>query len=109
MCAGDSSLGPRIGSHPLPQALREEWQSLDGRWEVVLEPDGPARPIEVPWTFEAPLSGIGAGAEIHERIRYRREFGVPETWCGRRVLLRFGAVDWHATVAVDGSMVGAHE
>jgi beta-galactosidase/beta-glucuronidase len=46
---------------------------------------------------------------VHERIRYRRTFGVPDAWRGRRILLRFGAVDWRATVFVDGREAGAHE
>lgn len=96
-------------AHPLPQAARDHTSSLDGPWEVRLEPGAEWWPIVVPFTFEAPLSGIGAGTEIHERIRYRRTFTVPPGWDGRRTLLRFGAVDWRATVAVDGAEVGTHE
>jgi beta-galactosidase/beta-glucuronidase len=92
--------------HPLPQAARDLWHSLDGAWEIQLS--GSAwRPIRVPFPFEAPLSGIGAGGEVHERVRYRRTFEVP--WRGRRTLLRFGAVDWRADAHVDGRPVGTHE
>jgi beta-galactosidase/beta-glucuronidase len=63
----------------------------------------------VPYSFEAPLSGIGARDEVHERIRYRRTFAVPDQWRGRRILLRFGAVDWRATVFVDGREAGGHD
>lgn len=94
--------------HPLPQATRERWLSLDGRWRVELGTGRP-RPIEVPYTFEAARSGIGLGREARERLRYRRAFRVPDAWRGRRVLLRFGAVDWRATVFVDGRAAGAHE
>jgi beta-galactosidase/beta-glucuronidase len=96
-------------THPLPQAARTAWLGLDGTWEVELPAGARPRPIRVPFTFEAPLSGIGAGSEVHERIRYRRSFAVPESWRGRRVLLHFGAVDWRATVFVDGRAAGAHE
>src|SRR5687768_10086713 len=96
-------------AHPLPQAARDAWSSLDGAWEVELPAGARPRPIRVPFPFEAALSGIGAGGEVHERIRYRRTFGVPDAWRGRRVLLRFGAVDWRATVFVDGREAGAHE
>lgn len=78
--------------------------SLDGVWEVQLEPDGETLPIRVPFPFEAPLSGIGRN-EVHERLRYRRELEVP--W-DERSLLRFGAVDWRAEVYVDGERVGGH-
>jgi beta-galactosidase/beta-glucuronidase len=82
--------------------------SLDGTWEVALDPGAAPVPIVVPFTFEAPLSGIGRSDEVHERVRYRRPFRVPEDWAGSRVLLHFGAVDWRATVAVDGAVAGTH-
>jgi beta-galactosidase/beta-glucuronidase len=75
---------------------------------VQLEPGGEWREIVVPFTFEAPLSGIGAGAEVRERIRYRRTFRVPDEWRAR-TLLHFGAVDWRATVTLDGDVLGTHE
>jgi beta-galactosidase/beta-glucuronidase len=93
---------------PLPRAVRDRRLSLDGPWEVRLEPDGEFQPIVVPFTFEASLSGIGRGREIHERLRYRRGFRVPGSWGGSHVLLRFGAVDWRADVQVDGTHVGSH-
>jgi len=80
--------------------------SLDGDWTVELGAE--TLPIVVPFTFEAPLSGIGRGDEIHERLRYRRTFAVPGAWRGKRVLLHFGAVDWRATVFVDGAEIGSH-
>ena len=32
----------------------------------------------------------------------------PKTWKGQRILLHFGAVDWEATVWVNGVEVGTH-
>ncbi len=81
---------------------------LDGTWEVQLEPGDAWREIRVPFTFEAPLSGIGVPDEVHERLRYRRTFRVPDEW-PERTLLRLGAVDWHARVALDGHDLGGHE
>jgi beta-galactosidase/beta-glucuronidase len=94
--------------HPLPLATRERWRSLNGTWEIQLEPGAEPVPIRVPWTFEAPLSGIGLGGETHERLRYRRAFSVGDDWRGSRVLLHFGAVDWRADVFLDGRRVGGH-
>jgi hypothetical protein len=79
---------------------------LDGEWMIELGAE--TLPIVVPFTFEAPLSGIGRGDEIHERVRYRRAFAVPEDWRAKVVLLHFGGVDWRATVSVDGAEVGSH-
>jgi beta-galactosidase/beta-glucuronidase len=92
---------------PLPRERRERRLSLDGAWEVRLEPGEAFRAIRVPFTFEAELSGIGLGGEVHERLTYRRAFRVPD-WGGDNVLLRFGGVDWHAVVRVDGRLVGEH-
>jgi hypothetical protein len=93
---------------PLPRERRARRVSLDGAWLVELEPGAEPRPIIVPFTFEAPLSGIGLGGEVHERLRYRRTFRVPTDWDGEHVLLRFGGVDWHAVVHVDGRRIGEH-
>ncbi len=40
---------------------------------------------------------------------YRRTVSIPENWGDRRVILKFGAVDWEATVWVNGKQVGRHE
>jgi Glycosyl hydrolases family 2, sugar binding domain/Glycosyl hydrolases family 2, TIM barrel domain len=82
--------------------------SLDGTWEVQLEPGDAWREIRVPFTFEAPLSGIGTPEDVHERLRYRRTFRVPDEW-HEHTMLCFGAVDWHARVSLDGRELGEHE
>lgn len=106
--------------YPRPLMVRKEWQSLNGLWQFAFDDaekgaslgwksghDLPER-ILVPFTFEAALSGIGKGKEVHEHLWYRRAFTVPPAWSGRRVLLNFGAVDWQTTVYVNGKMVGEH-
>lgn len=40
---------------------------------------------------------------------YRKRVSVPKTWNGNRVILHFGAVDWHAKVWVNGHFIGEHE
>lgn len=91
-----------------PRAVRQRTLSLDGTWDVQLEPGEQFRPIVVPFTFEAPLSGIGCGDEIHEVLRYRRTFAVPQEWSGLHVVLHFAAVDWQTVVHVDHQLVGGH-
>jgi beta-galactosidase/beta-glucuronidase len=44
----------------------------------------------------------------NERIWYRRNFEVPRKWRGQRLLLHFGAVDFEATVWVNGKEMGEH-
>ncbi len=98
-----------VETPPLPHAVRARRLSLDGTWAVELEPAADPVPIEVPFPFEARLSGIGRPAEVHGRLRYRRTFALPDDWAGSHVLLRFGAVDWRARVLLDGTEVGTHE
>ena len=37
---------------------------------------------------------------------YRRTFQLPPDWTGSRILLHFQAVDWQATVTVNGQKLG---
>ena len=61
--------------------------------------------ILVPFALEAPLSGVGRHAD---RIAYRRTFRAPAMAPGERLLVHFGACDWHCTVYVNGRMVADH-
>src|SRR5688572_13985805 len=62
--------------YPRPQLRRTAWKSLNGRWRFGFGAKVD-RDILVPFTFEAPLSGIGREREVHEQVRYRRTFTVP--------------------------------
>src|SRR5204863_4617478 len=44
----------------------------------------------------------------YNKLWYHRTFEVPVSWRTRRTLLHFGAVDWAATVHVNGRVVGSH-
>jgi len=106
--------------YPRPNAVRKEWLNLNGLWQFAFDDQNAGRAanwssghqlpqrILVPWTFEAALSGIGKGKEVHERVWYRRTFDVPGRWQGKHVLLHFGAVDWESTVWVNGKEMGTH-
>ncbi len=63
--------------------------------------------IVVPFCPESALSGIG-NADFLNAVWYRREVTIPARWAGRRVLLHFQAVDYDATVWVNGAEVGRH-
>ena len=99
--------------YPRPQMTRTAWENLNGVWQFA-PADAGARPpvgvtlsrrILVPFPMESALSGIGAH---YEYSWYRRTFTIPASWSGQRVLLNFGAVDWRATVWVNGRQVGTH-
>ena len=103
--------------HPRPQLQRAGWTSLDGAWDFAFDREATiARPadvrfdrtIRVPFAPEAPLSGIGDEA-FTCAVWYRRGFDAPPLAPGERLVLRFGAVDYKATVWVDGCYAGDHE
>lgn len=100
--------------HPRPSLTRASWQSLDGTWAFGRGDDPlAAKPqlgetIEVPFAPESPRSGVGQVS--NERVCwYERSLELPEEWRGKRVWLRFNAVDWAATVWVAGQRVAEHE
>jgi beta-galactosidase/beta-glucuronidase len=102
-----------LPEHPRPQLVREHWVSLNGTWEhaFTATAERPAAydgPIVVPFSPEAPLSGVGRQLQPDEWLWYRRSFTAPDLPGGGRVLLHFGAVDQSCTVWVDGSEVGSH-
>jgi beta-galactosidase/beta-glucuronidase len=107
--------------YPRPQLVRPRWKNLNGLWDFSFDDrdiglrdewyrgrSGFDRRILVPFTFEADRSGIG-DRSFHERVWYRRELKIPLEWADQRILLHFGAVDYRATVWVNGSVVGGHE
>jgi hypothetical protein len=84
---------------PVPE---ETSLSLNGTWRI--QPAGTEeRDIVVPGFWER-SPGL---ADVHEAA-YRRQFEVPESFAGRRVLLRFDAVGDAADVSVNGQHAGGH-
>ena len=61
----------------------------------------------MPFCPESRLSGI-ENHDFLNAVWYRRSVTVPAAWAGRRVLLHFQAVDYDATVWVNGVEVGRH-
>jgi beta-galactosidase/beta-glucuronidase len=103
--------------HPRPQLQRDGWRSLDGEWEFafdrdasIVRPDRVAfdRVIAVPFAPETPRSGIGDEA-FTCAVWYRRAFDPPPLAPGERLVMHFGAVDYEATVWIDGCFAGSHE
>jgi beta-galactosidase/beta-glucuronidase len=105
------------GGYPRPQLRRDQWLSLDGQWEFALDPESRwTRPdavswsdsIRVPFAPETLASGIG-NTGFYRACWYRRTFDASAPGSGERVLLHFGAVDYRATVWVNGAHVADHE
>ena len=103
--------------YPRPQLQRDSWYSLNGPWDFALDPDGLwddaaevdwSGQIAVPFSPEAPSSGIGYTG-FFRACWYRKRCEVPAGGPGERWILHFGAVDWRATVWINGVYAGEHE
>lgn len=64
--------------------------------------------ILVPFSPEAPLSGVGRAVQPDDVLWYRRLFDVPQLQSGERLLLHFQAVDYQCTCYVNGRKAGSH-
>ena len=108
--------------HPRPDFMRDTFCNLNGTWQFAFDDadvgltEGWYKPghkleqqIVVPFCYQSEASGIGPTDEIHPILWYRRSFCVPEQMQGRKILLKFGAVDFEAMVYVNGQAVGGHK
>ncbi|WP_431899975.1 PA14 domain-containing protein [Nonomuraea sp. bgisy101] len=99
--------------YPRPQLVRDRWHGLNGPWQFAAAEAGEQPPIGknlteriiVPYPVESALSGIGRN---EDRMWYRRTFEVPRNWRGERIILHLDAVDWEATVYVNGTRLATH-
>jgi beta-galactosidase/beta-glucuronidase len=109
----------RITDHGYPRPLlkREGWESLNGEWQFALDPEARWRvpsdvqwngTIRVPFSPETRASGVG-DTSFYRRCWYRRTFDAPQLREGQRLLLHFGAVDWAASVWINGCLATCHE
>jgi len=106
--------------HPRPQLRRERWIDLCGAWGFAFDDEDRGlgerwfdqaepfdREIMVPFPPESKLSGVH-DTGFHRVVWYRREIQVEEADRRERLLLHFGAVDYKATVWVNGCMAVEH-
>ena len=103
-------------AYPRPQLVRAQWQSLNGPWRFAFDNERRYRlpSDEIAWTHdiivpfppESQASGVGDRG-FHRACWYQREFLLQPG--GPCVLLHFGAVDYQATVWLNGHVVARHE
>ena len=101
-----------LQEYPRPQLVRESYYNLNGLWDYAITasdacPGAWDGEILVPFSPEAPLSGVNRILKPGQVLWYRRTlpFGKQD---GRRMLLHFGAADQRAWVYVNGLLAGAH-
>ncbi|MGS2737948.1 glycoside hydrolase family 2 protein [Sinomicrobium sp. M5D2P17] len=101
--------------YPRPQMKRENWQNLNGLWEYAIvpvsagQPEGYLGKIRVPYAVESELSGVKKLVGEENNLWYRTTFKVPTHSDDERIQLNFGAVDWEATLYINGKEVGSHK
>lgn len=115
--------------YPRPQLHRERWTNLNGEWDFTFDVedlgitedwqsvtsedlDSGNSPfdlsITVPFCYQSKLSGIGE-TDFHDIVWYARTFEHRFADGEEHLLLHFGAVDYRATVWVNGVQIVEHE
>ena len=101
-----------LQEYPRPQLVRESFYPLNGLWDYAITasdacPGAWDGQILVPFSPEAPLSGVGKTLRPGQVLWYRRPLPLKKR-AGMRTLLHFGAVDQWAWVYVNGLLAGTH-
>lgn len=113
-----------LSEYPRPRLQRDNYVMLNGVWDYAIVPvDGgisvetlaqqaiPSRwdgQIVVPFSPEAPLSGVGRTVQPSEFLWYKRKIEIPKLADDQRLILHFEAVDWMCACLVNGKLVGTH-
>lgn len=107
--------------HPRPRLTRVAWTDLGGTWKFAYDDDDRGLgerwnertdvfdgEIVVPFPPESPLSGINDPAP-HRVVWYHRTLTIPLEERQLRWLVHFGAVDYRASVWLNGKLAVSHE
>lgn len=102
-----------LSEYPRPQFKRDSYFNLNGMWqcEFCESEEIPAEfsyDIVVPFSPEAPLSGVNRTLKSTEYLIYNKNFDLPDGFNKGRVFIHFGAVDQIAKVYINGQFVGVH-
>ena len=101
-----------LAEYPRPAMRRDSCEILNGPWQYAITqtaeyPAAWQGSILVPYSPEAPASGVNRTLQPGQWLHYHRLF-APPAGEGGRVLLHFGAVDYACAVQINGHLAGGH-
>ncbi len=102
-----------LQEYPRPQLRRDSYINLNGEWDYCVT--NGEKPLEynekiiVPFSPECELSGNVTKPTPEQTLWYKKNLSLPRGFNKGRVLLHFGAVDWHTEVFINGNLVGEHK
>lgn len=115
-----SEQGQTRTEQPRPDWERSDYVNLNGWWDFAFDsreegqekewysPDKKFdQMINVPFCWESSLSGI-QNPDYKGQAWYQKKITVSKDWEGRKLFLKFGAVDWKCKLWVNGEEVGEH-
>lgn len=112
-----------LPEYPRPQMVRTQWQNLNGLWDYAITTLDATAPVSyqgkilVPFPIESALSGVQQALLPKQRLWYHTTFKNPISTdpaiktnanSTQHTLLHFGAIDWKATVYLNGQVLGSH-
>ncbi len=107
----------RTNEIPRKDWNREDYVNLNGWWQFEFDETGAGKEerwydadhelsafINVPFCWESSLGGIG-NEDYKGEAWYRRTVTIDNSWNGKKIFLKFGAVDWKCKLYVNGEAV----
>lgn len=104
--------------YPRPQLQREHWINLNGHWDFAFDDEGVGvqeqwylnksydNSIHVPYPYQSKLSEIH-DVTTHDHVWYHKTLYLKPKK-NHRILLHFGAIDYQATIYLNGLEIASH-
>ncbi len=106
--------------YPRPQFKRDNWYNLNGEWNFLFDDENVGeeeeyfmnfpceKVINVPFTYETKLSGIG-DETVHNAVWYNRKFNLATDDLKDELLLHLEGSDFYTKVWINGEFVGENK